>query len=201
MSLDVSLAEHANRLAGHHDNWEDVAGVYAAISEPLFAIGVVALIVVGLALRRRALVLAGALSVVAAGLALAVAHIVSVLVDRPRPFVAHPQIHAFLSHAADASFPSDHATAAFAIAGVLAIRLGRAAWPVLAAALVLAVARVLLGLHYPTDVLAGALLGLGAAGCVCAVARRLDRQRHHEGGSAVAVGDGDVAARGARQPA
>jgi undecaprenyl-diphosphatase len=172
-SADLSLAEHANRFAAHHDGWEDAAGVYATISEPLFIALCAGLVVAGLVLRRRALSVAGVLSVLAAGLALLVAYVVAAAVDRPRPFVAHPaQVHTFVRHAADAGFPSDHATAAFAIAGVLVLRLGARWWPVLVAALVLAVARVALGLHYPGDVLAGAAIGLAVAWLVCFVARR-----------------------------
>jgi membrane-associated phospholipid phosphatase len=172
-SIDLSLTEHANAFATHHDRLEDLAKLYAAISEPLFIVLCAALVVGGLVLRRTALTVAGLSAVIAAGVALAVTHVVSLAVDRPRPFVAHPgQIHPFLHHAADAGFPSDHATAAFAIAGVLLIRLGRRWWPILAAAVLLAAARVMLGLHYPADVVAGAGVGLLAAMIVCAAVRR-----------------------------
>lgn len=162
MTADVRLAEHANAFAVHHDGWEDAARAYAHYSEPLFLAGVVALAVIGLVLRRDRLVLGAALAVAASGVALAFAAVLSRIVDRPRPFVAHPQIHAFLSHAADPSFPSDHATAAFAIAVVLLVRFGRPALPVLLAAIALAASRVLIGLHYPSDVLAGAVIGTAA---------------------------------------
>jgi len=167
---DLLLAEHANGFAAHHDTWEDVARAYAAVSEPLFVAGVLLLIGVGLLARRRRLLEAGVLALAATGAALLVGALISQLADRPRPFVADPQIHAFLHHAADPGFPSDHATAAFAIAGVLVLRLGWAGVPVLVAAAALAVSRVLLGLHYPGDVLAGALIGTLAAVALCAVA-------------------------------
>ncbi len=82
----------------------------------------------------------------------------------PRPFVAHPDlVHLFAPHAADASFPSDHATAAFAIA--VAILLRNRLWGsvTLAAAALLAVSRVVIGVHYPLDVLSGAALGSAVA--------------------------------------
>jgi undecaprenyl-diphosphatase len=175
MSPDVRLAESANAFAQHHDGWEDAARSYAHLSEPLFIAGVILLAVAGLALRRRHLVSASVLAVVASGLAVTVAAVIARIVDRPRPFVAHPQIHLFLAHAPDPGFPSDHATAAFAIAGVLLLRLGRWALPVLLAAVALAVSRVLVGVHYPNDVLAGALLGTAAALLVCVIAPRASR--------------------------
>lgn len=143
----------------------------------MFVIGLAALIAVGVVLRRPALWTAGLLALAAAGAALAAAAVVAHVVDRPRPFVAHPDIHAFLSHGADPGFPSDHATAAFAIGGVLVIRLGWVAAPVLLAALALSIARVMVGVHYPSDVLAGALLGLACAVLACLAARaRLPRE-------------------------
>jgi len=172
MSLDVHLAETANSFAAHHDGWEDAARAYAHVSEPLFIVLVLLLAAAGLLLRRPRVLAASVLAVIAAGGGLVVAAVLARVVDRPRPFVAHPQIHAFLAHASDPGFPSDHATAAFAIAVVLVLWLGLRWLPVLIAAAALCVSRVLVGVHYPADVLAGALLGTVAAFAVCAVAAR-----------------------------
>jgi undecaprenyl-diphosphatase len=96
--------------------------------------------------------------------ALACAQLLSRIVDRPRPFVADPGgVHLFARHAADAGFPSDHATAAFAIATALLLHDRRLGAIVLAAAALLAAGRVALGVHYPSDVLAGAALGAAVA--------------------------------------
>ena len=173
MSLDVQLVTSANHFALHHDGWEDAARAYAHLSEPLFIAGLALLAIIGLLMHRPRVLSASVLAVVASGGAVGVAAVLARVVNRPRPFVAHPQIHAFLAHAPDPGFPSDHATAAFAIAAVLLLRLGRWALPVLFAAAALAISRVLVGVHYPDDVLAGALLGTAAAVVVCLLAARV----------------------------
>jgi undecaprenyl-diphosphatase len=105
--------------------------------------------------------------VVAAGfsalLALGFAHLIADLWARPRPYLAHPDVHLFISRSADPSFPSDHATAAFAIAVALFLRHRKAGWIALALAAVLSLARVAVGTHYPADVAAGAAIGAAAA--------------------------------------
>jgi membrane-associated phospholipid phosphatase len=61
------------------------------------------------------------------------------------------------------SFPSAHASTSFA--GALAYsRVGSPAAPLYALAVALSLSRVYLGVHYPSDVLAGALLGTALAG-------------------------------------
>ncbi|WP_341989835.1 phosphatase PAP2 family protein [Azorhizobium sp. AG788] len=57
-----------------------------------------------------------------------------------------------------ASFPSGHSTVVFAVAVALAALYPRARWPLMALAVLVASSRVVLGSHYPSDVLAGAAL-------------------------------------------
>jgi undecaprenyl-diphosphatase len=161
--VDFSLVHDLNGFLVRHDGIEDPLSAYVSAAELLFlGMLIVAFVVVAGHRRReaqRAVVAAG----LSAGLALAIAAVMARVVDRPRPFVSHHGVHLFVAHAADPGFPSDHATAAFAIAVALLLRFR--AWGIvtLVAATVLAVGRVALGIHYPTDVLAGAVLGAAVA--------------------------------------
>jgi undecaprenyl-diphosphatase len=162
--MDLSLLRSLNGFFAHHDVIEDPLVAYANAAEVLFLGLLVAAFVLVRGARkaevRRAVVAAG----LSAALGLAIAQVLSRLVDRPRPFVAHPgAVHLFSAHAADPGFPSDHATAAFAIAVALVLRSRRWGALALAAAVVLAATRVAMGIHYPTDVLAGAAVGALAA--------------------------------------
>jgi undecaprenyl-diphosphatase len=106
----------------------------------------------------------------AAALGLLVNKIISSAWQRDRPF-AHHSAHVWGPHKTDASFPSDHASAAFGIAVAVAIidQLVGAFFIVLA--VLIAVGRVVVGEHYPGDVIAGAAIGTLSAVVVIRLAR------------------------------
>ncbi|MEC4568711.1 undecaprenyl-diphosphatase [Paenibacillus sp. CMAA1739] len=81
---------------------------------------------------------------------------------RDRPFVGHTVIQ-LIHHDPNASFPSNHALGAFALAAILWLhhQKYRVLWMVLA--VLIAISRVWTGVHYPSDILAGALIGTGCA--------------------------------------
>lgn len=84
------------------------------------------------------------------------------LFARPRPCVAFP-VAGFYPCPSGFSFPSGHSISSFAAAGVLFFRKTAGRWFAVALAVLIAFSRVYLNVHYCTDVLAGALLGVGAA--------------------------------------
>src|SRR4051812_24446469 len=162
--MDWSLLHTLNDFLASHDGLEDSLLLYVEASEALFIATLAVVFLCAHGVKYLAWRRASVAAVLSAGLGLAIAKAISELVDRARPFVADPHgVHLFAAHAPDPGFPSDHATAAFAIA--VAVLLRKRGWGIFAlvAATVLSVGRVALGVHYPSDVIAGAALGSAAA--------------------------------------
>ncbi len=162
--MDLSLYKTLNGLAVGHDGLEDVFRFFALEAEVIFIALLAGLFLAAGKWRS----VNGRHGVVAAGfsalLALGIAQVITNIVQRPRPYVAHPgDAHLFISASPDYSFPSDHATAAFAIAMAIWLRHRRAGWVALLMAATVSFSRVVVGAHYPGDVLAGAALGVLAA--------------------------------------
>lgn len=132
---------------------------------------------------RRPFVSVGVLAAVCVWGADGLSHVLKATTNTPRPYVAMPHLHTLINRPTSESFPSSHATTAFAGAVVLAFLLPRL-WPLFfAAAALVAFSRLYVGVHYPTDVLAGAALGAAFASAVIAIlqktalARRLTPQK------------------------
>ena len=94
-------------------------------------------------------------------LVLAVTQGLKGLIDRDRPFTTYPDIEK-LSSGGDSSFPSGHTLEAFAMAAVISLLFSRKTIriPVFIWAILVAYSRIALGVHYPSDVLAGIMIGM-----------------------------------------
>src|SRR5262249_44090171 len=78
---------------------------------------------------------------------------------RPRPYEAYPGIRLFGAPLDQFSFPSGHTLHAVAFTLVALAYCPWLAWIAVPFTLLVAASRIVLGLHYPSDVLAGALVG------------------------------------------
>jgi membrane-associated phospholipid phosphatase len=129
---------------------------------------------VGDAARRALLPRATLAAVAAVASAGVTVTVLKHLFHRARPPVADHAIHAIGVLPSSASLPSGHAATAFAAAVAVGLVYPRLRRPLLALAAVVALSRVYLGVHYLSDVLAGAalgtLLGVAATWAVRAVA-------------------------------
>jgi membrane-associated phospholipid phosphatase len=158
--LDDRLLLDANTFARATGWLHPLVTGYAKYGVVLFGLLLLAGVTVARGGSARTLAAAG-WGCVATLLAVAVNQPVGHLFEEARPYATHPQLLVLASRTNDFSFPSDHAVMAGAVAaGLLLVsrRLGLAA---IAAAAVMAFARVYIAAHYPWDVIAG--LGLGAA--------------------------------------
>lgn len=111
---------------------------------------------------------------VAMGVALALGFVIGNLTLKPliarvRPYdMPGVEVELLVSRLGDKSFPSGHTLACFEAATVLFIHDKLLGIPAVVIAVLVALSRLYLYVHYPTDVLAGALLGIlfGALGCI-----------------------------------
>lgn len=107
-------------------------------------------------------------ALVAPAVALGVSNLLRRLIDRPRPYTVYSIRPLIFKSTQGRSFPSNHTTSAFVLA-ITAFRLSAGVGVVmLILAILTGLSRLSAGLHWPTDVLFGAGLGilLGAAGLI-----------------------------------
>ena len=98
------------------------------------------------------------------------------LVKEARPFVTYPEIIPLVTHVSASSyaFPSGHASASFAAAPLFFHYLPKKfGIPALILVFLVSFSRLYLGVHYPLDVLAGVVIGLGCAWLAVKMVRRV----------------------------
>jgi undecaprenyl-diphosphatase len=92
--------------------------------------------------------------------------------DERRPALRYPEPPALVSLPHSSSFPSGHAATSFACATVLSVLAPRLAPGFVLLACAIGFSRVYVGVHYPLDVVAGAILGVLVGLSVLALLRR-----------------------------
>lgn len=160
-AFDLNLFHAINQYAGHVPILDPLMGFIAHYGFELYAI---LFVIAWFALPRREEKKRHALIVAAFGgvLALIVNLVIGAIYFRPRPFMV-PSVHAIklIPHANDTSFPSDHVSGGF---GITAASWGcTERWvsrSFLTLSILLMFARVYTGVHWPTDVIAGLVVGL-----------------------------------------
>ena len=105
--------------------------------------------------------------------------LIKTIVKRPRPYVTYPDLDN-LSVESSWSFPSGHTSSAFAFATSLSLSYPK--WYVVVPCYTLAAAtgfsRMYLNVHYPSDVLVGAILGSATAWATWKISKKLNKPRN-----------------------
>lgn len=86
--------------------------------------------------------------------------LIGVFFFRYRPFVVHQVTQLIDRTSTDKSFPSDHTAVAFAIATIIAAHNRIAGIIAYATALCIGLSRIYVGVHYPTDIMGGIVVGI-----------------------------------------
>lgn len=159
-NLDAALTAWINGLAGN-ELLDHIIVAVSALGVPLLIVAVAAQWWAGSerANTRHVLVAAGLTFLIGLG----INQIILLLEHRIRPYDAGIT-RLLIERSSDPSFPSDHATATFAIAAAFLIHnLPRRGVFFLLAAILVSLSRVYIGTHYVSDILGGALTGILAA--------------------------------------
>jgi undecaprenyl-diphosphatase len=161
--MDFTLFKLVNGLSGNA--LADAVAKFLAVDLAYVLVALVALTFLVPWHRRRTERRTGAVvATMAAAVALLINQPLGHLIDRVRPYAAHPaQAHLLIARSHDPSFPSDHATGAFALAFGIWLYDRTIGTALLILAAVMGIARVYVGMHYPSDVVAGALIGVVVA--------------------------------------
>lgn len=113
----------------------------------------------------------------AGALALSATAVIAVLVARARPFmVGDSGVLLLIPAPFNLSFPSGHTATAFALAAAFAFGSDGRKWPLFVLASLVALGRLFVGVHYPTDLLGGAVLGIACASLVRVLHRSIRRK-------------------------
>lgn len=177
-NIDINLLKdiHTNR----NQNLDHPFETFSKATYPISAAIPIGILGVGLIKKDKNLQRQGLAAGAGLVVSLGTSYILKKVVDRPRPAEEYPFIQPPIIET-DPTFPSGHATAAFSAATSLSLTVRK--WYVVVPAYLwagtVAYSRLHLGVHYPSDVLAGALIGAGSAWASYKVNRWLQKKRQH----------------------
>ena len=177
-SMDASLLIWLNGLSGNIKSFDDLMRLIASdyLMPLVFSLSMFGLWFSGkTSSQRMTYQLTALMGIGALSISNAVVWLINSLWDRPRPFLDHPdELNLLFYSPTDPSFPANPVAIGFAVA--------MAAWTVnrkfglwlFAAASLYGFSRVYVGVFYPTDVVAGALVGIAVYGFTSYLRRVLE---------------------------
>lgn len=171
--MDVKLLYFFNNFAGKSRIFDTITIFLASYFQLFLIAGFLLVLYFSIYSKREKLYLfwTTALSIVVArGV---ITEIIRFFYHRPRPFLAH-QLHQLISkNVSTWSFPSGHS--AFFFAAATAIYLQNKKWGVwfFISAILMNISRIIAGVHYPSDILGGMVMGIAVGYSVFYVAEKI----------------------------
>jgi len=159
--MDYYIFQLINSLAGHYKWLDDVGVFFAAYSQYFLGVGVIAFMMA----RRDIAVFWKNFKITALAFGAAIisrfvfCQILKVAVGRPRPAISH-EVTQLIVPDSFGSFPSGHMAFFFALSTVIYFYNKKAGIACYAVSLLMGLARIYVGIHYPLDILGGMVLGI-----------------------------------------
>ena len=177
-SFDYQVMKEWN-IEDRSKGWEDACKFFSDQNQVFIIAVPVALLANGYFKNDKAFITAGKQALLSLGVSSVVTWAGKYAFRRRRPFEKYPDV-VQLSSGGGPSFPSGHTSAAFAIATSVSMSFPK--WYVMVPCYIWAsgvgVSRIVLGVHYPSDVLAGAIVGTGSAYVTHKINRWLQKDKH-----------------------
>lgn len=162
-SLDFSMLRAINK--NEHPNWDKTMKITSTSIYPAMVIAPGSLLLTGYINDDKIMMRNGVKTGVAIGLNVLLTSGLKYAINRPRPFVQYPNDIIKRTDAGKYSFPSGHTSTAFATSTALTLSTKKwyVAVPSYAYACAVGYSRMRLGVHFPSDVLGGMIVGIGTS--------------------------------------
>ncbi len=153
--FNLSIFNAINSLAGR---WGWLDGIFIFCAQWLGYLLILFLIILFLKGKNRRGIIVALISAIIARFVFVEA--IRYFVYSPRPFLVLENIHQLVGHDMESSFPSGHASFFFALAMSVYFFNKKTGLAFLILAGLISIARIFVGIHWPLDILAGAVLGV-----------------------------------------
>jgi membrane-associated phospholipid phosphatase len=162
-NLDFSMLKTINK--NEYPNLDISMRITSKSIYPVLIAAPGSLLLTGLVTKDKVMMRNGVKTGVAIGLNVLLTSGLKYAINRPRPFAQYPNDIIKRTNAGSYSFPSGHTSSAFAMATALSLSTKKwyVAVPSYAYACAVGYSRMRLGVHFPTDVLGGMVLGIGSS--------------------------------------
>lgn len=176
-NADIELLSDINARSYRH--WDKAMDYTSSSVYPALLLTPGSMLVTGIATKNKALQRSAIKTCISLGLNTLVTNGLKYAVARPRPYETYPNLVIKRTSTGPQSFPSGHTSAAFSLAtsATLTTRKWYVAAPFYTYASLVAYSRMRLGAHYPSDVLAGALIGAGSSWLVWKADKWINRPK------------------------